>query len=176
FFDIPVDHLSGDVLFSRYIRERNIENLVVVAPDMGSVRRAREFANRLDARIVIVDKRRPKENVSEVMNVIGNVEGAHAVLFDDMIDTAGTLVKAAEAIKKHGAIDVIACATHPVLSGAAVRRISDSVLDEVLVSDSVPLHEDAEACGKIKALSLAPLIGEAIRRIHDEESVSSLFR
>jgi len=161
FFDIPVDHLSGDVLFANYIRERNMDDFVVVSPDPGSVKRAREVASRLDARIVIVDKRRPKENVAEVMNIIGDVEGTHALIFDDMIDTAGTLVNAAQAIKAHGAIDVFAC---------------DSVLDEVLVSDSIPLVETAAASSKIKVLSLAPLIGEAIRRIHEEESVSSLFR
>lgn len=177
FFDIPVDHLMGDVLFANHVRVRGLQDdLVVVSPDMGSVKRAREAAKRLDARLVIIDKRRPKENLSEVMNVIGDAEGMHAIIFDDMVDTAGTLVKAAQAVKAHGAIDVTACATHPVLSGPAVRLIQDSVLDEVLVSDSIPLHADAAANSKIKVLSLAPLIGEAIRRIHDEESVSSLFQ
>jgi len=177
FFDIPVDHLSGDVLFANHVRERDINhNAVVVSPDMGSVKRAREVAKRLDIRLVIVDKRRPKENMSEVMNVIGDAEGMHALIFDDMVDTAGTLVKAAQAIKEHGALDVTACATHPVLSGGAARLIQESVLDELLVSDSIPLNEKAKVCPKTRVLSLAPLIGEAIRRIHDEESVSSLFQ
>ncbi|HOZ48339.1 MAG TPA: ribose-phosphate pyrophosphokinase [Candidatus Hydrogenedentes bacterium] len=175
FFDIPVDHLRGDVLFANWLRQRKMTDVVVVSPDMGSVKRAREVASRIDARLVIVDKRRPKENVAEVMNIIGDVEGMHAVIFDDMIDTAGTLVNAAEAVKAHGALDVIACATHPVLSGKAVQRLNDSVLNEVLVSDSIPLNGEAAASPKIKVISLAPLIGEAIRRIHDEESVSSLF-
>lgn len=175
FFDIPVDHLSGDVLFANHVLEHRGSDFVVVSPDMGSVKRAREMAKRIDARIVIVDKRRPKENVAEVMNIIGNVEGAHALIFDDMIDTAGTLVKAAHAVKEYGALDVVACATHPVLSGEAVQRIADSDLAEVLVSDSIPLNGKAAACPKIRVLSMAPLIGEAIRRIHEEESVSSLF-
>jgi len=176
FFDIPVDHLSGDVVFVNHILEREIENLVVVSPDTGSVARIREFARRLDAPLAIVDKRRPKENVSEVMHVIGDVEGKHALIFDDMIDTGGTLVKAAKAIKDLGALDVIACSTHPVFSGDAVARIEDSVLDEVLVSDTVPLKAEAKACDKIRVLSIAPLLGEAIRRVHQEESLSILFR
>jgi len=122
-----------------------------------------------------VDKRRPQANESEVMNIIGDVAGCHALIFDDMIDTGGTLVRAAQAIKDHGAIDVMACATHPVLSGEAIERINDSVLTEVLVGDSIPLGPTAAASPKITALSLASLIGEAIRRIHEEESVSSLF-
>lgn len=176
FFDIPVDHLSGDVEFVRHLKENKAENLVVVSPDTGSVRRARAVANRLDARLAIVDKRRPKENVSEVMNIIGEVDGMNAILFDDMIDTAGTLVKAAEAIKNAGAMSVRACATHAVFSGEAIKRIQDSVLEEVIVSDSIPLREDGLACEKIKVLSFAPLIGEAIKRIHEEKSVSILFR
>lgn len=176
FFDIPVDHLSADVVFVNYFIERGIDDVVVVSPDTGSVARIREFARRLDVPLTIVDKRRPKENESEVMNVIGDVAGKHALIFDDMIDTAGTLVKAAQAIKDRGAIDVIACSTHPVFSGNAVERIMNSVLDEVLVSDSIPLKEDALACPKIKTLSIAPLLGEAIRRVHQEESLSILFR
>jgi len=176
FFDIPVDHLRGDVVFGRFIKEQGLgENLVVVSPDTGSVNRAREFANRLEAPLAIVDKRRPKANESEVMNVIGDVQGRHALIFDDMIDTAGTLVKAAEAIKQKGALDVMACATHPVFSGEAVDRITDSVLTRVLVSDTIRLCDAAAACGKVQTISFAALIGEAIRRIHSEESVSSLF-
>ncbi len=175
FFDIPVDHLRGDAVFGSYMVSRKIENLVVVSPDTGSVMRAREFANRLDAPLAIVDKRRPKENVAEVMNIIGAVEGKHALIFDDMIDTAGTLVKAANAIKEAGAIDVMACATHPVLSGEAIARLRESVLHEVVVGDTIPLTAAAAAEPKINVLSFASYIGEAVRRIHEEESVSSLF-
>jgi ribose-phosphate pyrophosphokinase len=175
FFDIPVDHLRGDVEFSRYVLGCKMNNLVVVSPDTGSVIRARNFANRVDASLAIVDKRRPKENESEVMNIIGNVEGKRALIFDDMIDTAGTLCKAATAVKNAGATEVMACATHPILSGEAVKRIEDSVLTEVVVSDTVPLDGKAAASKKIKVLTFAPLLGEAIRRIHAEESVSCLF-
>lgn len=175
FFDIPVDHLQGNVVFRNHFLQRKMSNVVVVSPDTGSVMRAREFASRLDARLAIVDKRRPRENEAEVMNIIGSVEGCHAVIFDDMIDTSGTLVRAAQAVKDQGAIDVMACATHPVLSGEAVDRINKSVLTEVLVLDTIPLNGAATACPKFRVLSSAPLIGEAIRRIHEEESVSSLF-
>lgn len=176
FFDIPVDHLNGDVVFVRHQLQNKANGLVVVAPDPGSVRRARQVANRLEAPLAIVDKRRPKENEAEVMNIIGEVDGMHALIFDDMIDTAGTLVKAAEAITERGAKSVAACATHAVFSGKAIERISGSVLSEVLVSDSIPLSAEAKACPKIKAISFADLIGEAIKRIHEERSVSSLFR
>ena len=177
FFDIPVDHLNGDVEFVRYFRERKLtDNLVVVSPDTGSVRRAREIARRLEAPLAIVDKRRPKENESIVMNIIGDVEGMRALIFDDMIDTAGTLCNAAEAIKEKGALDVIACSTHAIFSGDAIQRIEDSVLSEVIVSDTVPLSENAASCKKISMVSFAPLIGEAIKRIHEEKSVSILFR
>ena len=176
FFDIPVDHLSADVVFVNYFLERGVDNIVVVSPDTGSVARIREFARRLDVPLAIVDKRRPRENEAEVMNIIGEVAGKHVLIFDDMIDTGGTLVKAAEAIKNRGALDVIACSTHPVFSGQAIKPIENSVLGEVIVSDSIPLKEDALACPKVKTLSLAPLIGEAIRRVHQEESLSILFR
>lgn len=175
FFDIPVDHLSGDVVFGEYWLKNKPENLVIVSPDTGSVARARSFANRLDAPLAIVDKRRPKANIAEVMNIIGDVKGHHALIFDDMIDTAGTLVKAANAIKAEGALSVTACATHPILSGEAVTRIEDSALEQVIVSDTVPLCENAQQSPKIKALSFAPLIAEAIQRIHREESISILF-
>lgn len=176
FFDIPVDHLSGDVEFVRYLRDQKIEEKVIISPDTGSVRRAREVANRLDCPLAIVDKRRPKENESIVMNIIGDVEGMNAVIFDDMIDTAGTLTNAANAVKDQGAKGVIACATHAIFSGDAIQRINDSALSEVIVSDSIPLSEAARACSKIKVISFAPLIGEAIKRIHEEKSVSILFR
>ena len=176
FFDIPVDHLSSEIAFTKHFRQlRPSDDLVVVSPDTGSVHRIRRFANRLEAPLAIVDKRRPKANVSEVMNLIGEVKDRHAIIFDDMIDTGGTLVKAAEAIKARGAVDVTACATHAVFSGEAVERITDSVLEEVWVSDSIPLSKEAAACPKIKVLSIASLIGEGIRRIHAEESLSILF-
>ena len=176
FFDIPVDHLSGDVEFVRHLKETRPDNLVIVSPDTGSVRRARAVANRLDAPLAIVDKRRPKENESEVMNIIGDVDGLDAIIFDDMIDTAGTLVKAAEAIKNAGATSVRACATHAVFSGEAISRINDSTLEEVIISDSIPLTEAGQASSKIKVITFAPLIAESIKRIHEEKSVSILFR
>jgi len=176
FFDIPVDHLNGQVVFAKHFMDRGVSNAVVVSPDTGSVHRARDFANRIEARLAIVDKRRPKANVSEVMNVIGDVSGKQAIIFDDMIDTAGTLVKAAAAVREHGATDVVACATHPVFSGEAIERIEESALSEVFVSDTISLAPCAASCAKVKTLSFAPLIGEAIRRIHHEESVSILFQ
>ena len=176
FFDIPVDHLSGEVTFAGYFNEIKEDNFVVISPDTGSVQRVREFARRLDVPLGIVDKRRPKANTSEVMNVIGDVSGKHALIFDDMIDTGGTLVKAAQALVDRGAIDVKACATHAVFSGEAVDRITESVLTEVVVTDTIPLRPNAEACPKIRVLSCASLVGEAIRRIHEEESVSILFK
>ncbi len=176
FFDIPVDHLSGDIVFAEHFLSKGVDKPVVVSPDTGSVHRIREFARRIDAPLVIVDKRRIKANHSEVMNVIGDVSGKNALIFDDIIDTGGTLVKAAAAIKERGALAVSACATHAVFSGEALNLIADSVLDEVVVSDSIPLTEKAMACSKIKVLSIAPLVGEAIRRIHEEESVSILFK
>lgn len=177
FFDIPVDHLAAEVVFVEHLMEDSLrQDSVVVSPDMGSVKRAREFAGRLGMPLAIVDKRRPKENVSEVMNLIGEVKDKHCIILDDMIDTAGTLVKGAKAIMEHGALSVRACATHPVFSGPALDYIENSDLTELLVCDSIPLSERAAANPKIKVLSLAPLIAEAIRRIHKDESVSSLFR
>jgi ribose-phosphate pyrophosphokinase len=176
FFDVPVDHLSGNVEMVKHIQHIKGPDLVVVSPDMGSVRRAREAANRMDAPLAIVDKRRPRENEAEIMNLIGDVKGRRAIIFDDMIDTAGTLVKAAQAVIDHGAVSVSACATHAVLSGNAVQRIADSILSEVIVSDTISLRDDARNCPKIKVITFAPLIGEAIKRIHEEKSVSLLFR
>ena len=176
FFDIPVDHLSGDIVFAEHFLQKGLESPVVVSPDTGSVHRVRDFARRLEAPLVIVDKRRPRANHSEVMNVIGDVEGKNALIFDDMIDTGGTLVKAAQAIKERGAIDVSACSTHGVFSGNAIEMINDSVLKEVVISDSIPLNGSAADCPKIKVLSIASLVGEAIRRIHEEESISILFK
>jgi len=175
FFDIPLDHLRADIVFTKHIRENGLNDVVIVSPDPGSVARARAVANRLEAPLAICDKRRPRENVAEVMNIIGEVQGRHALIFDDMIDTAGTLVKAAQAVKDKGALDVRACATHAVFSGNAIERIEASVLDKVIVSDSIPQTDESAACRKIEVLSLASLIGEAIRRIHQEESISILF-
>jgi len=176
FFNIPVDNLYATPILLEYIKSEYSKNdLIVVSPDTGGVVRARAFANKLGAQIAIVDKRRDKPNESEVMNLIGNVEGKMAIILDDMIDTAGTMVQAAQAIKDGGAIDVIACCTHPVLSGPAIERISTSVLKEVIVTDTIPLQEKTAACDKIRRLSIAGLLSEAIKRIYYNESVSSLF-
>jgi ribose-phosphate pyrophosphokinase len=175
FFDMPVDNvyaapvLLGDVWKQRY------ENLIVVSPDVGGVVRARALAKRLESDLAIIDKRRPRANVSEVMNVIGEVKGRTCVIMDDMVDTAGTLVKAAQVLKEEGATKVVAYCTHPVLSGAAVERIASSDLDELVVTDTIPLREDARACKKIRQLSVAGLLAETILRIFNEDSVSSLF-
>jgi len=175
FFDVPVDNiyaapvLLGDVWKQRY------ENLIVVSPDVGGVVRARALAKRLESDLAIIDKRRPKANVSEVMNVIGEVQGRTCVIMDDMVDTAGTLCKAAEVLKAEGATKVVAYCTHAVLSGNAVARIGESALDELVVTDTIPLREDARACGKIRSLSVAGLLAETILRIYTEDSVSSLF-
>lgn len=175
FFDIPVDNiyaapvLLGDVWKQRY------ENLIVVSPDVGGVVRARALAKRLESDLAIIDKRRPKANVSEVMNVIGEVEGRTCVIMDDMVDTAGTLVKAAQVLKQQGATKVVAYCTHPVLSGEAVERISGSDLDELVVTDTIPLNAAAAACPRIRQLTVAGLLAETILRISTEDSVSSLF-
>jgi ribose-phosphate pyrophosphokinase len=175
FFDIPVDNiyaapvLLGDVWKQRY------EDLIVVSPDVGGVVRARALAKRLESDLAIIDKRRPKANVSEVMNVIGEVKGRTCVIMDDMVDTAGTLVKAAQVLKEEGAIKVVAYCTHAVLSGPAVERIAKSDLDELVVTDTIPLRDDARDCSKIRILSVAGLLAETILRIYTEESVSSLF-
>jgi len=175
FFDMPVDNvyaapvLLGDVWKQRY------ENLIVVSPDVGGVVRARALAKRLESDLAIIDKRRPKANVSEVMNVIGEVKDRTCVIMDDMVDTAGTLVKAAQVLKEEGARKVVAYCTHPVLSGSAAARINDSDLDELVVTDTIPLHEDAQASPKIRQLSVAALLAETILRIFNEDSVSSQF-
>jgi len=175
FFDIPVDNiyaapvLLGDVWKQRY------ENLIVVSPDVGGVVRARALAKRMDSDLAIIDKRRPRANVAEVMNVIGEVDGRTCVIMDDMVDTAGTLCKAAQVLKEKGAKKVVAYCTHPVLSGGAIERIDGSDLDELVVTDTIPLRDDARACKKIRQLSVAGLIAETIFRIYTEESVSSLF-
>lgn len=176
FYSIPFDHLYAMPVFLDYLRTRYpTEKPVFVSPDAGGVERTRAYAKRLDVDLAIVDKRRERANVSEVMNVIGDVEGRDCVILDDMIDTAGTLTNAAKALKDKGARSVSASATHAVLSGPAVERIANSVLDEVVVSDTIPLSEAAQKIGKIKVLGVSRLLGEAIKRIHNGDSVSSLF-
>ncbi|MBD3808089.1 MAG: ribose-phosphate pyrophosphokinase [Epsilonproteobacteria bacterium] len=172
FFDIPVDNLYGAILFVDYIKSKNLKNPVIASPDIGGVARARYFAERLGLDMVIVDKRRQKANESEVMNVIGDVSGKDVILIDDMIDTAGTMVKAAEALKKLGATSVMACCTHPVLSGPAFDRIEKGSLDELVVANTIPMKHTSS---KIKMLSTASMLGEVIRRVYNNESVNSLF-
>jgi len=176
FFDIPVDHLYAMPVFLQYIRENfRGEEIVIVSPDAGGVERAREYAKRLNALMAIVDKRRPRPNESEVMNIIGEVKDKIAIIVDDMVDTAGTMCKAAQALMDRGAKEVYAIATHPVLSGNAIERIANSPIKKMIVSDTIPLKEEAKAIGKIEVLSASNLLGEAIRRIHTDDSISSLF-
>ena len=175
FFDIPVDHLYAMPVALDYIKETMGDDLVVVSPDAGGVERARAYAKRLGAALAIIDKRRTGPNVAEVMHIIGDVEGKTAIIVDDMVDTAGTLTEAARALADNGAKKVCASCTHAVLSGPAIERIRNSCLEELVVTNTIPLSDEAIACGKIKQLSVAPLLGEAIRRIHSDESVSSLF-
>jgi ribose-phosphate pyrophosphokinase len=176
FFDIPVDHLYAMPVFLEYLKDKfRGEEIVIVSPDAGGVERAREYAKRLNATMAIVDKRRPRPNESEVMNIIGDVKDKIAVIIDDMIDTAGTICKAASAIMDRGAKEVYAVATHPVLSGPAVERLAQSPIKEVVVSDTIPLREETQRVNKIKVLSVSKLLGEAIRRIHTDDSISSLF-
>lgn len=177
FFDVPVDHLMGAPLLANYfLNDEKLEkqDMVVVSPDHGGVTRARKLAEFLDAPIAIIDKRRPEANVAEVMNIVGNVEGRHAIIIDDMIDTAGTITLAAEALEDAGALSVVACCTHPVLSGPAIERLDNSVLREVVVTDSIQLSEE-KRIDKIKQVTVAELIAEAIVRIHENRSVSPLF-
>jgi ribose-phosphate pyrophosphokinase len=176
FFNVPVDNLFAmPVMLNDYLRKNFDSSTVFVSPDAGGVERARAYSKRMNASLAIVDKRREKANVSEVMHVIGDVEGKTCVLVDDMVDTAGTLTNAASALKKYGAVRVVACCTHAVLSGPAIQRISDSVLDELVVTNTIPLSGPAKECTKIRQLSVASLLAEAIKRIHHSDSVSSLF-
>jgi ribose-phosphate pyrophosphokinase len=174
FFDIPVDHLYASPVFTRYFREKRLTNLVVISPDVGSAKMARGFAKRLDATMGIIDKRRPAANVAEVMNVIGDVEGKDCLLSDDMIDTAGTMAEAAHALKNLGANDIYACATHALLSGPAVERLSKAPFKEIGVTDTVPVPQE-KRIPSLTVLSVGELIGRAIRYTHMNESVSSLF-
>ncbi len=175
FFNCTVDNVYGAPVLLGDIERQNYQNLQVVSPDVGGVVRARAVAKQLDCDLAIIDKRRPSSNQSEVMNLIGEVEGRTCVLVDDIVDTAGTLCKAAEALKKNGASKVVAYATHAVLSGSAIENISNSQLDELVVTNSIPLREDAAKCSKIRTLSLGKLLGESVRRISNEESISAMF-
>ncbi|CAK8716074.1 MAG: ribose-phosphate pyrophosphokinase [Candidatus Electrothrix sp. LOE1_4_5] len=174
FFNIPVDHLYSAPILLKHIR-RNFEDVIMVSPDAGGVERTRAFAKRLNADLAIIDKRRERANESEAMNVIGDVSGKTAVLLDDMVDTAGTLCGAAAKLKENGAKEVHACCAHAVLSGPAIERINDSQIKSLVVTNSIPLADKGERCDKIKVLSVGELLGEAISRIHSEDSVSYLF-
>ena len=174
FFDIPVDHLPGAPILAEYFLSKQLKNVCVVSPDIGGVSRARNFAERIGASLAIVDKRRPEPNVSEVMHVIGELQGKTAILIDDIIDTAGTITQAADVLIEKGALEVYACCTHPVLSGPATERLEKSVIKEVVVTNTIPLTSE-KRLAKMKVLSVAPLLGEAIVRIHEDLSVSKLF-
>jgi ribose-phosphate pyrophosphokinase len=176
FFDIPVDHLYAAPILIKYLKKKfNKDELVVVSPDAGGMERARVFAKRLDVGLAMTDKRRPAPNEAEIMNVIGDVVGKTAIIVDDLVDTAGTAVQAARALVKEGAKRVTLCCTHGVLSGNAIERIQDSMLEEVIITDTIPQREETKECFKIKILSIADLLGEAIRRIAVGESISTLF-
>jgi len=176
FFNIPFDHLYAlPVFLNDYLKARFTSDVVFVSPDAGGVERTRAYSKRLGASLAIIDKRRERANVSEVMHVIGDVQGKDCIIVDDIIDTAGTLCNAAQAVMKFGARRVVACATHGVLSGPAVERIEASALEEIVVSNSIPLSDEARASKKVKVVSIGRLLGEAIRRIHNSDSVSSLF-
>ena len=176
FFDVPVDNVFGTPVLLENMQQKSFDDVVVVSPDIGGVVRARAVAKLLDdADLAIIDKRRPKANVSQVMHIIGDVAGRDCIIVDDMIDTGGTLCKAAEALKEHGAKRVFAYATHPILSGAAAENIRNSVIDEVIVTDSVPLTDELKAIDKITVLTLADMLAETIRRISNEESISAMF-
>src|SRR5690625_1978131 len=174
FFDVPIDHLQGVPILTDYFKGKNLEDVIVVSPDHGGVTRARSMADRLKAPIGIIDKRRPKPNVAEVMNIIGDIEGKTAILIDDIIDTAGTITIAADALVESGAKEVYACCTHPVLSGPALKRIDESAIKELVITNTIPLPEE-KRIDKITELSVASLIGDAIIRVHELKSVSKLF-
>ncbi|ABB73897.1 ribose-phosphate pyrophosphokinase [Nitrosospira multiformis] len=175
FFDIPVDNIYSMPILLGDLWKNDFKNLVVVSPDVGGVVRARQMAKRLECDLAIIDKRRPKANIAKVMNIIGEVDGRTCVIMDDMVDTANTLCEAARALKEQGAERVLAYCTHPVLSGGAVERIGNSALDKLVVTDTIPLREDAQACERIEQLSVASLLAETMLRISNEDSVSSLF-
>jgi ribose-phosphate pyrophosphokinase len=175
FFRIPVDNLFATPVIMEYLQELNLPEIVMVSPDAGGVERARSFAKQLNSSLAIIDKRRPGPNEAEVMNIIGDVEGKNAIILDDMVDSAGTLTKAAGSLKEAGAKKVYACCTHGVLSNPAIERITNSVLEECIITNTIPLREEAKACNKIKVLDVSKLFGEAIDRIYNNSSVSSLF-
>ncbi|WP_026562420.1 ribose-phosphate diphosphokinase [Bacillus sp. J37] len=174
FFDIPIDHLMGVPILGEYFLGKNLDDIVIVSPDHGGVTRARKLADKLKAPIAIIDKRRPRPNVAEVMNIVGHIEGKTAILIDDIIDTAGTITLAANALEENGAKEVYACCTHPVLSGPAIDRIANSKIKELVITNSIQLPEE-KRIDKLVELSVAPLIGEAIIRVHEKQSVSLLF-
>ncbi|HET6419444.1 MAG TPA: ribose-phosphate pyrophosphokinase [Geobacteraceae bacterium] len=176
FFDIPVDNLYAAPVILNYIKKNySLDSVVMVSPDAGGTERARAYAKRLECSLAIIDKRRSGPNISEVMHLIGDVRDKAAIILDDMVDTAGTLTQAAKALKEHGAKTIYACATHGVLSGPAIDRINDSYIEEVVITDTIPQGDKAEKSSKLKVLTVADLLAEAIRRIHQDESVSSLF-
>jgi ribose-phosphate pyrophosphokinase len=175
FFNVPVDHLYATPVLLEHFKQVGLDNLVIVSPDAGGVERARAFAKRLKANLAIIDKRRDGPNQTKLMNIIGEVAGRNVLLLDDMIDTAGTLAQGAQALREKGARTILAGCTHPVLSGPALERINQAPLDTLVVTNTVPLNGKEEQCRKLVSLSVAPLLGEAIKRIHEEESVSSLF-
>ncbi len=175
FFNIPVDNIFAAPVLLKYMRRHFENNLVIVSPDAGGVERARAFAKRLEASLAIIDKRRDAPNIAEAMNIIGEVKGKTAIMLDDMVDTAGTLVQGAMALKNRGSGRIYACCTHPVLSGPAIDRIKESPIDRLVVTNTIPLNHEARGCAKIKALSVAELLGETIKRIHKGDSVSTLF-
>ena len=176
FFDIPVDNIYGSPVLVDDIHAQRFENLMIVSPDIGGVVRARAVAKSLGVDLAIIDKRRPKANQSEVMNIIGDVEGRTCILVDDMVDTAGTLCTAAKALKDRGASKVLAYCTHPILSGRAIENIDNSLLDEIVITNTIPLSAAAQACTRIRQLDIAPVVAEAVRRISNEESISAMFR
>lgn len=174
FFDIPVDHLPAVPILAQYFLQQKLEDVVVVSPDHGGVTRARELAERIGAPLAIIDKRRPEPNVAEIMNIIGDVRGKRVIMIDDIIDTAGTIAQGAEALKSWGATEIYVCCTHPVLSGPAIERLEQAPIKEVVVTNTIPLDEGV-CTPKIKVLTVAPLLGEAIIRVHEDLSVSKLF-
>lgn len=177
FFNIPMDNIYGSPILLDDIEKQQYEDLIIVSPDVGGVVRARAIAKQLnDADLAIIDKRRPQANEAQVMHIIGDVDGRTCVIVDDMVDTAGTLCKAADALKEYGAKKVVAYCTHPVLSGAAIENLKKSAIDELVVTDTIPLTDAAKACGKIRQLTLAGLLAESIRRVNNEESISAMFR
>jgi ribose-phosphate pyrophosphokinase len=175
YFNIPVDNLFAAPLLLKYIRNNFQDDLVIVSPDAGGVERARAFAKRLSASLAFIDKRRDAPNISEAMNIIGDVEGKTVIILDDMVDTAGTLAQGANALKNRGAARIYACCTHPVLSGQSIERLKASPIDHLVVTNTIPLNKEAQNCSKIEALSVAELLGEAIKRIFNSNSVSTLF-